>query len=303
MPKKKFHRPVLYFLLAVSKAVFVLFPFDAAFGFAGRMGRLAFRLLKKEQKKTLDHLAMAFGDRTPEELYKIGERVFENYGYTIAELGFIEKLIPRLTNMIKVEGREHFDAGIAKGNGVIAVTAHFANWELLGGWLSLSGYPGSVIARRIYYEPYNRKLVEVRSKMKLETIYRDESARKVLRALKKNRVVGMVPDQDVATVDGVFVDFFGRPAYTPIAPVRFAMASGAPLVPCFLIRENGQYSIVIEPPIELTDTGDKEKDLITNTQKWVSLQERYIRRYPHLWVWNHKRWKSNPTSNLQPVSR
>ncbi len=237
---------------------------------------------------------MAFPELSQKELESIGERVFENYGHTIAELGLLDKLIPRLKDRLTVTGREHFDAGIAKGKGVIAVTAHFANWELLGGWLALSGYPGSVVARRIYYEPYDRALVDVRAKMRLETLYRDDSPRRILRALRDNRVLGIVPDQDVDTVDGVFVDFFGRPAFTPIAPVRFAMASGAPLVPCFLIRENGRYHIAIEPPIQLIETGDREKDLVTNTQKWVSLQEKYIRQYPHLWVWNHKRWKSSP---------
>ena len=294
MPKKKFHRPIFYALLRIVGVLFSLLPFDFAFNFGGAVGRFSFRILTKERKKTLAHLEAAFPEKTSKELKKIGEQVFENYGFIIAELGLLEKLIPRLKNDLTVEGREHFDAARAKGNGVIAVTAHFSNWELLGGWLAMSGYPGSVVARRIYYEKYDRLLVATRAKMKLETIYRDESPRRILKALHDNRVLGIVPDQDVDTVDGVFVDFFGKPAFTPSAPVRFAMTSGAPLVPCFLIREGKRYRIVIEPPILIQDTGDKEKDLIANTQKWVSIQERYIRQYPHLWVWNHKRWKTLP---------
>jgi len=294
MPKKKFHRPILYVLLRVCGALFSFLPFEAGFDFGGAVGRFAFRNLRKERDKTLTHLARAFPEKSARDLEIIGERVFENYGHTVAELGLLDKLIPRLKTDLTVEGREHFDNGRAKGNGVIAVTAHFANWELLGGWLAMSGYPGSVVGRRIYYDKYDKLLVATRAKMKLETIYRDESPRRILKALRDNRVLGIVPDQDVDTVDGVFVDFFGRPAYTPSAPVRFAMASGAPLVPCFLIREEKKYRIVIEPPIQLEDTGDKEKDLITNTQKWVSAQERFIRQYPHLWVWNHKRWKTAP---------
>lgn len=293
MPRLKLHRPLLYALLKLVGVFFRLLPFDTAYRWSGAMGRFAFRHLPKERKKTLAHLAIAFPDLPASRLEKIGEEAFANYGHTLAELGLLEKLLPKL-NKMQVTGREHFDAGLAKGRGVIAVTAHFANWELLGGWLAMSGYPGSVVARRIYYEPYDRELVAVRAKMRLETIYRDESPRRILRALRDNRVLGIVPDQDVDTVEGVFVDFFGRPAYTPTAPVRFAAASGAPLVPCFLIREEGRYRIAIEPPIELVRTGDKDKDLVTNTQKWVSLQEEYIRRYPHLWVWNHKRWKSIP---------
>ncbi len=293
MPKKKFHRPILYVLLRITGALFSLLPFEAGLDFGGAVGRFAFRSLKKEREKTLKHLALAFPEKSAKELEAIGEKVFENYGYVIAELGLLEKLLPRLEKDLTVEGREHFDNGRAKGNGVIAVTAHFANWELLGGWLAMSGYPGTVVARRIYYEKYDKLLVATRAKMKLETIYRDESPRRILKALRDNRVLGIVPDQDVETVEGVFVDFFGRPAYTPTAPVRFAMASGAPLVPCFLIREGKKYRIKIEPPIQFQDTGDKAKDLVANTQKWVSIQEHYIRQYPHLWVWNHKRWKTS----------
>jgi KDO2-lipid IV(A) lauroyltransferase len=292
MAKKKFHRPLLYALLRITGALFGLLPFDFAFNFGGAVGRLAFRTLSKERKKTLAHLAAAFPEKTPKEIESIGERVFENYGFIIAELGLLHKLLPRLKTALTLEGREHFDAARAKGKGVMAIAMHFANWELLAGSLCMAGYPGSVIGRRIYYKPYNDALIAVRKKMGLETIYRDESVRKALRALRDNNVVGMLPDQDVDSVDGVFVNFFGKPAYTPGAPVRLAMASGAPLVPCFLIREGKRYRIIIEPPIPLEDSGDKEKDLVANTQKWVSIQERYIRQYPHFWVWNHKRWKS-----------
>ena len=294
MPKKKFHRPVLYVLLRIVGAVFSLLPFDFAYNFGGSVGRFAFHRLAKERNKTLAHLAAAFPEKTPKEIEVIGEQVFENYGFIIAELGLLKKLLPRLKTALTLEGREHFDAARAKGKGVMAIAMHFTNWELLAGSLCMAGYPGSVIGRRIYYKPYNDAILQVRAKMGLETIYRDEPVRKVLRAFRDNQVVGMLPDQDVDSVDGVFVDFFGKPAYTPGAPVRLAMASGAPLIPCFLIREGKRYRIVIEPPIQLQNTGDKEKDLVTNTQKWVAIQERYIRQYPHLWVWNHKRWKTVP---------
>src|SRR6185503_11675146 len=114
-----------------------------------------------------------------------------------------------------------------------------------------------VIARCIYYERYDRLLVDVRSQMKLETIYRDDSPRRVLRALKENRVLGVVADQDVDTVEGVFVDFFGQPAYTPAAPARLAAATGAALIPCFIIREGMYHRIVIEPPVLLEETGER----------------------------------------------
>ncbi|MDD5436688.1 MAG: lysophospholipid acyltransferase family protein, partial [Candidatus Omnitrophica bacterium] len=94
------------------------------------------------------------------------------------------------------------------------------------------------------------------------------------------------------SVDGVFVDFFGRQAYTPTGPVVLARASGAVLLPVFIIREGRRHTISIEEPVELVDTGNKEADLISNTQKWSNVVESYVRRYPDQWVWMHRRWKT-----------
>ncbi len=271
----------------------MLLPFSWGFHFAGFIGKSAFYLLPTEKRKVVTHLKMAFPDKSEAEIVTLGARNFQNYGYTMAELALLDKQLPKFDKLITVEGREHFDTGRAAGKGIIALTAHFGNWEILGGWLSMLGYPGSVVARKIYYDKYNELLVGVRSKMKLKTLYRDDSPREILKALKENRVVGIVADQDVSSVDGVHVNFFGKPAYTPTAPVRLAMKLGVPVIPCMIIREEGfRHKIIIEPALDLQQTGDEEKDVFANTQKWVSIQEKYIREYPHLWVWNHKRWKT-----------
>ena len=263
--------------------------------FAGWMGTLAFYLIGRERRKTISHLKLAFGDeKSDQELTKLGAKVFQNYGYVAAELCLIDKLLPRLNEVVTISGLEHFDRALARGKGISAIGAHFDNWELMAGTLAFNGYPNTVMARRIYYDKYDRALMAIRQKLKLRTIDRDgpNAVREAFKAFKENRVVGFVADQDVGTLDGVFVDFFGRPAYSPAAPVRFAMKMGAPLIAIFMIRRGFKHQLIIEPPIELTQTGDNEKDIVINTQKWVSLQEKYIRQYPEQWVWNHKRWKT-----------
>jgi len=294
MAKQKFYRPILYGLLLSLKGLFSLLPFSAAFRFAGFLGRSSFYLIKKERIKTLAHLKIAFPDRSEKELQKLGADVFQNYGYIAAELALIDKLLPDFDKIISVTGREILDKVVRQGKGGVAIVSHLGNWEFLGGYLTMLGYPGVVIGRRIYYDKYDKMLVGIRDKMKLRTIYRDESSRGILKAFKEKKFVGFVVDQDMETVDGVFTDFFGRPAFTPSAPVRLALRLGIPVVPLFIIREGMKHHIVIEPALDLESTGDPEKDILVNTQKWVTIQENYIRRYPHLWVWNHKRWKSVP---------
>ncbi len=88
------------------------------------------------------------------------------------------------------------------------------------------------------------------------------------------------------------MDFFGKKAYTATGPVFLAMASKAPIFMMFCIRQNGRHKLTIEGPIDLEITGDKERDVLVNTQKWSALAERYIRQYPEQWIWFHKRWKT-----------
>ncbi len=284
------------------RAVFNLLPYAAAVNICRRLGRLVFYLIPKEREKTLKNLREAFGsEKSEKELRNIARAVFENYGMIAAETHLVHKIIPKIDDWITFSGEEIAAAAFKKGNGIIGVVAHFGDWEFLAGYLALKNYPVTVIAKKIYYEKYNELLMGVRRKMKVRTIYRDDSPRKMLQALRENGILGFVADQDVDTVDGVFVDFFGKPAYTPIAPVRFAMATGAPIIPAFIIREGLKHRLIAEPPIELTVTGNKEDDLRINTQKWVSIQEKYIRRYPHLWVWNHKRWKTKPEVKIPTV--
>jgi KDO2-lipid IV(A) lauroyltransferase len=294
MANKKFYRPILYGLMMVLKGFFSLLPFVAAFRFTGFLGRMAFYLIKKERVKTLEHLKIAFPDRSENDLEKLGADVFQNYGYIAAELAFIDKLLPCFDKIISITGRKILDEVVGQDRGGVAIVSHLGNWEFLGGYLAMLGYPSAVIGRRIYYDKYDKMLVGIRNKMKLRTIYRDESPREVLKAIKEKKFVGFVVDQNVETVDGVFAEFFGRPAFTPSAPVRLAMRLDIPVVPLFIIREGMKHHIIIEPSLDLVRTGDTEKDILVNTQKWVTLQENYIRRYPHLWVWNHKRWKTVP---------
>jgi KDO2-lipid IV(A) lauroyltransferase len=292
--KKKFYRPLLaYFLLGVRR-FFLFFPYRVGFGFGAFIGKMCFYLLGKERKKMLSHLRFAFGqEKSDAEITAIVKNVFTHYGKMVAELALLDKLIPRFDDYVSYEGYEHLDAGLRAGKGVIITTAHFGNWEIMGGYSTLKhGYPLTVIAKRIYYEKYDRLLVSTRNKMNVKTIYRDDSVKAMLGVLRKNGILGFVVDQDVDAVDGVFVNFFNRPAYTPVAPVRFAMASGAPIIPAFVVRKGMKHHIIVEAPIKLRLTGNKEEDLKVNTQAWVSIQEQYIRRYPDQWVWNHRRWKT-----------
>ena len=176
------------------------------------------------------------------------------------------------------------------------MTAHLGNWELLPRMFGLEGFRGGVVGRRIYYEPYNRWIVGLRGSVGVQTIYQDEAVRQIHAHLKAGEIVGLLPDQDRDSVRGIFVDFFGRPAYTSVAPVKFAMASGAPILPAFMVRMPGnRYKLLlgnlIRPKIE---EGDRTASIRKYTEAWMKDFEEVIRRYPEQWGWMHDRWKTKP---------
>ena len=292
--KFKLRRYYLYYLARFAAFFFTVIPMKIGLSIASVLGALAFYALPRYRNLTIDNLKSAFGgEKSEAELEDIAKRVFQNLGKNAVELVNLPKFNkPVMDQLVGFRNRERLDAAYAKGKGIIVLTAHFGSWELMAAALRENNCPGVTIGRRIYFKKYDDFLNQLRKSRDVEVIYRDESPRKMLKTLKQNWIVGIVADQDVDSVDGVFVNFFGRQAYTPSGPVVLARASGAVLLPVFIIREGSGHTIAIDEPVELRDTGDKESDLIYNTQKWSNVVESYVRKYPDQWVWMHRRWKT-----------
>lgn len=292
--KFKLRRYYLYYLGRAVAFIFTIIPLKIGLSVASALGTLAFYALPRYRNLTIDNLKSAFGNEKSEtELKAIAKGVFRNLGKNAVELVNLPKFNkPVMDRYVGFRNRERLDDAYAKGKGVIVLTAHFGSWELMAAALRENNCPGVTIGRRIYFKKYDEFLNRLRKSRDVEVIYRDESPRKMLKTLRQNWIVGIVADQDVDSVDGVFVNFFGLPAYTPSGPVALARASGAVLLPVFIIREGYGHILAIDEPVELRDTGDKEKDLIYNTQKWSNVVESYVRRYPEQWVWMHRRWKT-----------
>jgi KDO2-lipid IV(A) lauroyltransferase len=252
--------------------------------------------VRKERIKTLNNLRFAFGkEKSEKELHRIAREVFANLGRNVVELINFPKITEaNIDSLVQEKGLHHINKGLRRQKGIVILASHFGNWELLAAYLTLKGYRGPVIARRIYFDKYDQALRRLRASKNVEVIYRDESPKKILKVLKSGGMVGVLADQDVDSVEGVFVDFFGKLAYTPVAPASLALATEAAILPCFLIREGSKRTFVVEKPVELEITGNKERDIATNTQKWSHVLESYIRKYPSQWVWMHKRWKTRP---------
>jgi len=227
---------------------------------------------------------------------KLAPKVFENVGKNVADAARLKNMKwQEIEPITEIEGLEYFDDSYKMGKGVIALTGHIGNFELLAAYLSLKGYSLSVIGRELYDPRLDAILVKSRQSVGLENIPSSASVKHVIKALRSGRVLGVLADQDSSRVRGVFVNFFGMPARTPVGPVALAYQTDSPIVPMAIVRTNkNKYKIIVKPPIELVFSENKGKDIIDVTQKCTQVLESIIREYPDQWLWMHDRWKSKP---------
>ncbi len=298
--KHPIRRRLMYLGFQGLRGLGRILPLPLARSIGRGVGRLAYWLLVADRRLKVGHLAYALGPtQTAAAREQIAQSVFVNLGQNAMEWLVLPRLSSvQLQELVSSEGIEHLRQAIAKGNGAIVVTAHFGNWEFISPYLRTLGFEGGVLARRLRYPEYESFLIDLRGARGIPT-YTRGSLKDVAKVLRANQIIGLLPDQDIDSLDGVFVSFFGHPAYTPVGPAALSLMTGAPIVPCFMIREGTRFRLVVEPPVTSPTTIDRTQAVTELTQAWSAVVESYIRRYPDHWVWMHRRWKTKPPMTNQ----
>jgi KDO2-lipid IV(A) lauroyltransferase len=276
-----------------------LTPRRPAIAFMRLVGRTTFLLAGAARSRAIKHLSMAFGtEMDKQEIEALARKVFIHFATVTCDMLRMPNLVRAGVNqLVTAEGKEHLDRALEAGRGVILVTCHFGNWELLGAWLAQNGYPMKVVGTTLYDPRFDRILIETRNNAGYTNIARGTGTREILRALRNNEAVGMLIDQDT-TATSVFVNFFGRLAHTPTGPAVLARRLNVPIIPIFMYMKNDlNYHLKCQPPLELVKTDDEDSDITANTQKISDTYEAMIRRYPWQWGWMHKRWRTQPDPN------
>lgn len=297
--RKRVKNDLIYRAALLAVWLLRALPRQVAHGLLLRLGRLAFRLARKEREKTLRHLTWVYGrEKSPQEIEALGRAVFEHFARAAADTIRMPLVLQQgINTLITSEGQEHLQAALSRGRGAIILTAHLGNWELMGAWIAQNGFPIKVVGRSAYDPRLDRLIVEGRNQAGYTNIARGKGTREIVRALHQNQCLGLLIDQDTS-VEGVFVNFFNRPAHTASGPVILARKFGAAIIPSFIhLQPDGRYHVEFQPELELTTTADEEADIVTNTQKCSDAIERMVRRYPEQWVWMHERWKKQPQDN------
>ena len=291
------YRPLIAALLRATARVFRRVPRRLALALGEGIGLVAFSLARRDRRRALAHLRLAFGrTRSGRELARIARAAARNLGRSLVETMRLPAMTEdEIESLVDADSFAPAEEVLARGRGMIALTAHLGAWEAGGAYLAIRlGKPLHAVARRLYFRPYNDLLVEIRKSAGIEVVYQDRGARPLLDVLRRNGALVVLADQDVPSLDGVFVDFFGRPAWTPTGPAALARASGAGIVPIFMTWKGRRHHLHVLPEVKLVRTHDRQADALKDTRAWSQAIEQVIRRHPEQWVWFHRRWRTRP---------
>jgi KDO2-lipid IV(A) lauroyltransferase len=271
-----------------------IIPIPVADFFARVLGRLWFRIDKRHRNITIDNLIWAFGREWSEEkIEQTARQVFVNIASMLFEVAWSARLSKsRFLSHFTVKGLRHVKAAHAKGKGVLVITCHMGNFEMLIPAIEGTGLKGYAIYRKLDFEPLEHLIRRLRQRFGVTMVPMRGAARKIDAILRAGGVVGTLLDQNVDWYQGVFVDFFGRPACTNSGLAALAIKTKAPVLPMYTMRKNREFLIEFLPEIPLEDTGDRIKDLENNTQNYTAAIEAMVRRYPDQYFWVHNRWKT-----------
>ncbi len=259
------------------------------------LGFFAYYFVPIRKTTAREQIKCAFPDLGTREVETILKDSYASLSKSFLEVFKMSSLSrEELLGLVEVEGREFFDRGLERGHGIVVVSFHMGNWELMGAVSVLLGYPIDVIYQRQSNPLSDNFINRNRRAFGMGIIERRQAVKESMRSLKKNRIVAFISDQD-AHQEGVFAPLFGRPASTPRGPAVLSLRLKAPIVTSVILRnDDGSHRFVIRP-LEVDLTGDTEHDVYAITCAFNRRLEEYVREKPGQWLWHHRRWKTVPS--------
>lgn len=251
----------------------------------------------RDRKREDAHLKIAFPDLDDSNRREIRRRTESHLGDVLGEIMWLMHANPeQVANLCDITGEAHLFNVMDAGKGAVLITAHAGNWEMLNARLGVAGIPMSIAVRNVYDPRIDAVATALRSRFGAEVIQRGSTAgRRLISALKRNRVNGLLIDQDIRDVPGVFVPFFGRDAWTPSGAAGIALKLGCPTIPAFVHRRSdGTHLVEVHPPLPVPTEGSMEDRIRQMTAASTAAIESHIRTHPEQWVWMHRRWRTRP---------
>lgn len=285
---------IIEFLFVIVLTPFlIIIPYNIRIKIGEYLGLIIYYVYKRRRDITFDNISNSFPEMNREWHNNVCKKSFMHFGIIAMEFiqlfRFNDKFIRK---HILIQGEEHIKEALAKGRGIIGLCPHLGNWEFVAACIALKDYPVSVIMKRQSNPFINQIIEKLRSSFNMECIYKSNAGFPVIRALKRNRIVAFVADQD-AGKNGLFLKFLGRPASTAQGPARFAISNNSPALVFTGIKEKNTFKIIISKSLNFDYNKKNLKSaVINNTSVWTKKMEEYIKKYPEQYFWMHRRWKS-----------
>jgi KDO2-lipid IV(A) lauroyltransferase len=297
--KKQARRDLGRILIKISVGLVKVLPLRLI-SFMGRaFGLMGYTFASRHRKITFDNLNIAFSkEKSKDQIKDIGRKSWQYMGEAGWELFYFLNNLSQVNERVSIVGLDNLKRALAKKRGVVALTGHFGNFPLLCLRLKEEGFVVSTMARPMRDEKAGDLFHKLRTEVGVKTIFsypRRQAVFGSLKALDNNEIIVLQMDQNFGT-GGVWVNFFGKLAATPVGPIILASRAKAAIVPMFITREGrGRYTLFIEEEACLEQRDEKDEAVLINVIKFTKIMEDWIRRYPQLWAWFHRRWKSRPT--------
>ncbi len=256
-------------------------------------GKFIYFVSKERRKITRDNLQHAFPDKDEKWIEQTSKKCFENLGIVFSEIFWLRDATKeQIFEIAKYNGKELFQNVISRGKGLILLSAHFGNWEIMA--LSAGLYFDSALT--IIVKPQSNKFLDkyinqIRTKFNNKVIDMYHSSFELIKLIKNKGELALLADQSATSEKDIYVDFFGRKALTFDAPAQLALKFDIPILMGFAIRQNdGSYNIDYFE-LDYSDLKNTPEGVAELTQRHTKVLEDMIRKYPEHWVWLHRRWK------------
>lgn len=293
---KKLKRDAVYFLTRSAFFLFNEIPRRLAVFLGACLGLAAWAVLPGDRYRISRHLSLVFGNSLSTSVkHNIGRNFFVNTGKNLVDvIRFKKHFASEIKPLVSIEGLDEFDAAYRKGQGMLGITGHIGNFELLPVVFADLGYRIAVVGREMYDSRLDRILVSNRTAMGITNFPTTQSPRHILRWLKTGGALGVLIDIDSVRVRGAFMPFLGRLANTPIGQSLLGLRTGAAFLPMACLRtSDNRYHIVVKPEVRIQSSGNIEEDAYRITLECTKVLEEIITENKSQWIWLHNRWHTS----------
>jgi len=292
------HR-IEYVLVRLVFGILGALPLSMALRVGEAAATLMWHFDRPHRRIGMKNLSIAFPEKPIAERERILRESILNLGRMAAELAHLPRLSDaQLRDMVRFDNEAWWEEAVTwdRDAGVLILSGHFGNWELLVYAHGRRGQPVSMVHRAIANPYIDRWFNALRARAGTKLVRKKGAAGGVLHALRERQILVLPFDQNSTRGLGVFVDFFGVPASTNMGIARLALRTGAHVIPGFIVREGreARHTVHVLPFVEMEVTGDFQEDVRRNTARMSAVFEDMVRRYPEQWLWIHKRWKTRP---------